>query len=128
MMRMKYSQFRAMWAITSASLRSVFRSPSAIVFSFVFPFIFILVFGFIGNSGGVQTLRVIVDANSDTTNELYEELKATPGVKLIRYTDHAKQTEDFQKGRVAGIIKISRNTDTVIPYNISLKSATSSND
>jgi len=40
---MHYSQLRAMWAITKASLRSILRSPSAVVFSFAFPFIFILV-------------------------------------------------------------------------------------
>jgi len=37
-----YSQLRAMMAITKASLKGVFRSPSAVIFSFVFPLIFIL--------------------------------------------------------------------------------------
>ncbi|MEJ7673275.1 MAG: hypothetical protein WKF59_11305 [Chitinophagaceae bacterium] len=51
-----YSQTTAMLAITKASLRAIFRSPSAVIFGFAFPLIFILVFGFIG--GGGVTVRV----------------------------------------------------------------------
>ncbi len=40
-----------MMAITRASIKAMFRNPSAVVFSFAFPLIFILVFGFIGNWG-----------------------------------------------------------------------------
>ena len=117
-----------MWAITIASLRSIMRSPSAIVFSFVFPFIFILVFGFIGNGGGAQTHRIIVDPNSDTLNDLFIALKNTPGVKIQRYANDKDQLLDLQKGRVAGIVKIVRSTSPVAPYEITLKSTTSSND
>lgn len=117
-----------MWAITAASLRAITRSPSAIVFSFVFPFIFILVFGFIGNSGGVQSLKIIVDNNSDTTNDLFIALKNTAGVKMARYTDEEQKAEDLQKGRVAGIIRIDKNIGAGAPYHISLKSTTSSNN
>ena len=45
-MEKKYNQFAAMVALTKAALKAIFRSPSAVVFSLVFPFIFILVFGF----------------------------------------------------------------------------------
>ena len=41
----KYSQTKAMLAIAKASLRSIMRSPSAVVFTLAFPLIFILVFG-----------------------------------------------------------------------------------
>ena len=66
----KYSQVRAMLAITKASLKAIFRSPSAVVFSFVFPFIFILVFGFIGNNGGAPVYKIVIDKNCDTINAL----------------------------------------------------------
>jgi len=46
-MSQPYSQFRAMLAISRASLRAILRSPSAVIFSLGFPLIFILVFGFI---------------------------------------------------------------------------------
>ena len=50
-----------MLAITKASLKGIFRSPSAVIFSFLFPLIFILTFGFIGDSGGVPVSKVAID-------------------------------------------------------------------
>jgi ABC-2 type transport system permease protein len=125
---MKYSQFRAMWAITKASLRSIMRSPSAIVFSFIFPFIFILVFGFIGNNGGLRTYKVIIDNASDTTNDLYNALKNTEGVKFITYTNEADRADDVKSGRVGGTIKITKTPGGISPYVVTLQSTSSSED
>ena len=122
-----YSQLTAMLAITKASLKAVFRSPSAVVFSFVFPFIFILVFGFIGNSGGKKSYKVALAEGCDTLNELYREL-TLGGNMLVKYYKSSDSINiDLQKGRLAGILNISKISDTT-PYNVSLKSTTSSND
>ncbi len=123
-----YSQLRAMLSITKASLRAIFRSPSAVIFSFVFPFIFILVFGFIGNNGGRQSFKVVLENGSDTMNDLYNSLKTTAGVKFVKYDTKEQLDKDLQKGRVTGIIKISKNSTPTPPYIFSLKSTTSSND
>jgi len=125
---MKYNQLRAMLAITKASLRSIMRSPSAIIFSFVFPFIFILVFGFIGNSGGRQTFRVFVAPGSDTANEFYQALAKSPSIKFERYTSTKDLTLDLQKGKLAGVLNIQRTPNAPEPYMVQLKSTTSSND
>lgn len=63
-----------MFSITRASLRSIFRNPSAVVFSLVFPLIFILVFGFIG--GGPGKIEIAVDRNSDMQSQLFFALLA----------------------------------------------------
>ena len=81
----KYNQGKAMLAITKASLRAIFRSPSAVVFSFVFPFIFILVFGFIGDGGGVPVYKIAIDKNSDTSNALYDSLIVSNRIKIVRF-------------------------------------------
>jgi len=126
---MQYSQLRAMLAITKASFKSILRSPSSVVFSFVFPFVFILVFGFIGGSGGQQLFRIVMASNADTTNAIYSKLKAMPNVRVLKYTDSARLTLDIQKGKIAGIVNITKNAATAAsPYSISLKSTTSSND
>ena len=117
-----------MFAITKASLRAIFRSPSAVVFGFAFPLVFILVFGFIGDSGGRQTFKVAVDENADTTNALYEALEHTDGVTLVRYRDTDSLKDDMQKGRLAGIINIQKNPLGNPPYIFTLKSTNSSND
>ena len=59
----KYNQFQATMAIARASLTSILRSPSAVVFSLLFPLIFIVVFGFIG--GGGISVDVGLDKKSD---------------------------------------------------------------
>ncbi len=125
---MKYSQLTAMWAITVASLRSIMRSPSAVVFSFVFPFVFILVFGFIGNSGNRQNFRVVMEKNADTGNVLFSTLKNTEGLKVVSYASAEEMQLDMQKGKIAGIINIQKNDSGSIPYSVGMRSTTSSNN
>ncbi len=123
-----YSQISAMLAVTKASLRAIFRSPSAVVFGFAFPFVFILVFGFMGNNGGLKSYRIAIDNNADTTNELYQALKNTKGITIKKYSDKKALEEDLQHGKLAGIINIQKNAAGNPPYIFSLKSTTSSND
>jgi ABC-2 type transport system permease protein len=52
-----YSQSKALWAITKASFIAIFTNPLSLVFSLLFPIIFILIFGAFGNSG-VPTQRL----------------------------------------------------------------------
>jgi ABC-2 type transport system permease protein len=125
----KYSQVRAMLAITKASLRAIFRSPSAVVFSFIFPFIFIIVFGFIGNSGGKQRYRVAVADGIDTANDMYRALKNTEGVTLKHYSSKDSLEDDLEKGRIAGVIDIQKNASgDKEPYIIKFHTTTSSSD
>lgn len=123
-----YSQVKAMLAITKASLRAIFRSPSSVIFGFAFPLVFILVFGFIGNSTGMKKYTVALDANADTTNALYNALKNTEGVTITKYTDTSLLRDDMNLGKIAGIINILKNPSGNPPYNITLKSTNSSND
>lgn len=124
---MKYSQLTAMWAITKGSLRSITRSPSAVIFSFAFPFIFILVFGFIGNNGGRPTYRIVMGKGSDTTNILYAALKNSEAIRMVTYPTDAELKTDMQKGRIAGVVTIVKN-DSVTPYKVSLQTTSASDD
>lgn len=101
-----YSQWKAMLAISKASLRSMLRSPSAVVFTLLFPLIFILVFGFI-RGGGVQ-LDVGFDLRSDTQNRLFEVLSAQPGINLVPEADAEVQLEQLRKGNIDGIVRLIR--------------------
>lgn len=119
----KYSQLRAMFAITRASLRAIFRSPSAIIFSFAFPLIFILVFGFIGGSGKVS-IRVAFDQQTDTTSALYKSIVAVDGIRLVRGTPQQLQN-DLEKGRLHAIVGLRKNNvrDSLPAYSIHLVSS-----
>jgi ABC-2 type transport system permease protein len=125
---MKYSQVKAMFAITKASLRSILRSPSAVVFSFVFPFIFIIVFGFIGGGSGMQAYNVVMAPNADTNNLIYTVFKKTPVLKFKKFDTDEQLKLAQQKGRVAGVINIIKNADTLTPYTVEMTSTNSSND
>ena len=70
---MKYSQLRAMLAITKASLLSQLKSPSSIVFGIAFPMIFIFVFAYLRK--GVQgKYHVAVTKESNKENDVYRGL------------------------------------------------------
>jgi ABC-2 type transport system permease protein len=99
-----YSQVQAMLAITKASLRAIFRSPSTIVFGFAFPLIFILVFGFIG--GGGITVRIALKNPADTNNILMKEgLLKNPSIRLMKIS-YEKAVKDLSKGNIAAIIEL----------------------
>ncbi len=124
-MSVQYNQFTALWSITKASLRSVLRSPSSVVFSLAFPLVFILVFGLIGGSGKVS-FSIAIDKTSDTLNPVYTALKNVPGITLVHKAEPELQ-EDIEKGRITAVINIQKNTAAVPPYIIDLKSAESVN-
>lgn len=122
---MKYNQFTALWAITKASLHAITRSPSAVVFSFAFPLIFILVFGFIGGSGKMA-FNIAIAKNADTINPIYVALKDVPGINVVNKSD-LELKEDLEKGRLTAIINIQKNDKTIPPFTVGLKSSESVN-
>lgn len=103
-MPQQYNQFRAMLAISKASFRAIFRSPSAVAFSFGFPLIFILVFGFIGGGGTVVTFAL--KNQSDSNNYIIKALRYSPIIKLSSVTDTAEIRKNVEKGRIAAILSI----------------------
>jgi ABC-2 type transport system permease protein len=127
-MSKKYSQIRAMLAITKASFRAILRSPSMVVFSIFFPLIFILVFGFIGN-GGSQSYRVVLDSRSDTANALIDSLKRSSFVKFIPAADSSEIELDLIKGRITGILNVQKTHAAERgQYTVQFRSTTASAD
>ena len=115
----KYSQFRAMLAITRGSLRAIFRSPSTVVFSLGFPIIFILVFGSIGDSG--FSMNVGFSKTSDTTNPIYNSLKNIKGFTLYNNLSDSLLNANLKSAAITAIIDVKKSPDQT--YNVSLKSS-----
>jgi ABC-2 type transport system permease protein len=124
----QYSQLRAMAAISKASLKAQFRSPSAVIFSFAFPFIFILVFGFVGNNGGVPVYRIALDKNCDTTNALYDSIKSSNRIKIMRFENARDLRDNLVKGKITGIFNIKKNSTEIPAYTYTLATTSASND
>jgi len=103
----KYSNTKATLAIAKASFRSILRSPSAVVFSLVFPLIFIVVFANIGGSG--VTVDVGVAKTCDTTNPVYQILKKNQLMNLIKDQSTDEMNKNLSKGSIDAILDIRKN-------------------
>lgn len=117
-----------MWAITRGSLRAMLRSPSAIIFTFLFPFIFILVFGFIGNGGNVSVYKIRIAEGSDTANAFYDSLKSSSRFNIVHYSSPQKLHADEVKGSLAATIKITKTGKPSPAYNYTITSTNASSD
>lgn len=123
----KYSQLTAMLAISKASFRSITRSPSAVVFTLLFPLIFILVFGFLGGNG--ITLELGIHSGSDGKNEVYDALKNMAGIKLIEDKSDDALYKELEKGRIDAVLNIRMNPDAEGPrYFLDMQTSEASMD
>ncbi len=121
----KYSQWRAMFAITRASLRSITRSPSAVVFTLAFPLIFIVVFGFMG--GGRFSVDVAVKSGCNTDNPIYMALQGIDVVRLDTSIHADLLNVDLEKGRIDATLFIKDNGIDAMPrYSVMVETTSAS--
>jgi len=131
-MSQSYSQFRAMLAITRASLQSMFRSPSAVIFSLGFPLVFILVFGFIG--GGGTSVTIALKNPADSSNYVIRAMQA--GIVRIQKKDDRDNPlllkdsgyliSELTKGKIAAIVAIDSSESPAGFTQYKIKTQTSS--
>lgn len=115
-----------MLAIAKASLRSIFRSPSAVIFSFLFPLIFILVFGFLSST--VPIIRIAFDKQTDTRNSLYDSLISRKNIRVVVMPEKVILAE-MEKGRITAILNIQPVNPSGYPkYRVEVRSSTASVD
>ncbi len=117
-----------MLAITRASITGIFRSPSAVVFSFVFPFIFILVFGFISGGNSAPTYKLVIGKGSDTINDFFDSLKASNRIKIVEIEDSIALQKTLAKGKIAGILFITKTGMETPAVRYTLKTSNASSD
>ncbi len=108
-MAQQYNQLKGMWAIVKASFKAQLKSPSALVFGFVFPLFFILIFG----SGGIGMPEsdIRLTQSSDTTNFFYKIISDTSrkifqNVSIIK--DVEKTKDNLIKGKISAIIDLKK--------------------
>ena len=124
-MAKQYNQFRAMLAISKASLKATFRSPQSIFFSLFFPIVLIWIFGSLGGDG-TSAVDVAYEKTGDTTNLLYQRLAHAPGLHFI---DNRKRDieDELKKGRITAILGIVAGaSDSAKAYHIYLRTSTAS--
>src|ERR1700743_281883 len=102
----KYSNTRATLAIAKASFRSILRSPSAVVFSLVFPLIFIVVFANIG--GGGVSVDVGGGKICDNLKPVDKALKTVNIVNPITSQSTGEMNKNLSKGSIDAIMDIRK--------------------
>ncbi len=109
-----YSQFKATLSITKASLRSIVRNPSSVIFTLLFPLIFIIVFGFIG-SGGSARFDVGFYSTSSNNNQLFHSLITVENFNIVLDLTDEELNSRLEKGEVDAIFNITKNPAGTLP-------------
>jgi ABC-2 type transport system permease protein len=121
---MKFSnQLGAVLTLSRYSLLATLRSPTSVVFSLLFPIVFIVVFG---SMVGDQTPkpRLGVGVECDTANLVFRSIEEIPSVVLERSMNPAEQSDALKKGRLTAVMNITADSGLSIPhYSINLESA-----
>src|SRR5216684_8285085 len=124
----KYSQLRAMLAITKGSLKSIFRNPASVAFSFGFPLVFILVFGFI--NGGGPTVNIALANRADSSSSPIKGLLSSPMIRLSGDRDSLSIRQDLEKGRIGAVLSVDsgRNAMGMLQYHIHVLTSSAAGD
>ncbi len=103
--RKSTDQLRATLTLSKSSLLATLRSPTSVVFSILFPVVFILVFG---SMVGDQTpsMKLALAPGCDTANLIFKALEKIPSITLQRNLSPAEQSDALQKGRLTAILRI----------------------
>jgi len=122
-----YSQLRAAFALAKASLTATLRSPTSVVFSLLFPIIFIVVFGSMVNNT-IVPLKIVMAPGSDTANPVYKAITAIDNITIDTNMNIGDAQGALQKGRITAIIDIKRavSNSPVPGYELNLTSSASS--
>jgi len=117
-----------MLAVAKGSLRAISKNPSAVAFSFGFPLIFILVFGFIG--GGRPTVTVALKNPQDSLFRPIRSLLASPLIQLSKDRDTSSIRKNLERGRIAAVLSVDsgRSAAGYPQYTIHTQTSSASGD
>jgi ABC-2 type transport system permease protein len=126
-MKNKVSQVKAAFTISKYSLLATLKSPTSVVFSLLFPIIFIVVFGaMVGDK--LPAMKVVIAPGSNTTGPVYKAIGQVPLITLQQPAGAAEMKQDLKTGRISAIMSIEAlNANTAMPhYLVHLKTSAAS--
>lgn len=108
---------RRVLAIAKLDLKSTFRNKSSLFFGFLFPLIFIFIFGSLGQDG--ITYRMAIIPGTDVDNPVYETLQDISVFEFQEIETEEEITTMLGKGQLDGGVFIAKNEDpTLTPFNV----------
>jgi ABC-2 type transport system permease protein len=115
-----YSQIKGMLAITKASFKAQLKSPMSLVFGFIFPLFFILIFG--GGQADLPRTNIAFTEKSDTSNFFYGFVDTTDYFKKHnRITNYEAAKDSLLRGKLSAIYKIEQSTTDSAGYLIMIQ-------
>ncbi len=126
-MAKSFSQLRAAFALAKASLIAMARSPTSIVFTLLFPVIFIVVFGSMVDNTIVR-IKLSLAPSCDTNNVVYNAITKIDNITIDTTITSDKATDALQKGQLTAILRIKKNPifSQLPPYTVMLTTSASS--
>ncbi|WP_259067093.1 ABC transporter permease [Mucilaginibacter sp. X4EP1] len=123
------NQVRAAFTLSRYSLLAMFRSPTSIVFSLLFPIIFITVFGSI-NPGKPLVMKLALVQGSDTTNMVFKAIKRISNISVVTGLSATQLKEDLDKGRITALLDITpdEKPELITHYTVHLQTAGASGE
>jgi ABC-2 type transport system permease protein len=105
----RYNNLAASWAIARASLISMLRSPTAVVFSLLFPVIFIVVFGSMVDNASLK-MKIAFAPQTDTSNTVYRTISGIKMIEALSGLSKESMLDALKKGQITAIIEIRNDS------------------
>src|ERR1700678_4575986 len=86
-----FREIKAVLILSKYSLLATLRSPTSVVFSLLFPIIFIVVFGSMVDQS--PTFKVAIAPDCDTTNMVFKAIEGNPSIVLVRNLSPAEEDD-----------------------------------
>ncbi len=113
----KPRQLKAFFKMTGYFFLAQRRNPATFAFGFIFPVVFISIFGLIGNTP--QKLTVGIPAETQRTNPIVKVIEKQPFVKIDQEEEGVLENK-LRQGKLSGIVDI-QTTDQITPkYDVKL--------
>ncbi|HVZ59025.1 MAG TPA: ABC transporter permease [Patescibacteria group bacterium] len=100
----KPGQYRAYLWLTYSSLRAQTRNPATFFFGFIFPIVFISIFGVIG--GGTSKVTVGIPNDADQNNPVVQTLQKQSAYITVQKDSEVNLEKNLKQGKVAGIVRV----------------------
>lgn len=111
----KINNFKTLFTLSKYILYATLRNPSALFFGFMFPFIFIIAFGLIGQGDRKFTIAVYQDSSEQS--QIIDSLEKIDVLEIKKDMSDQEIEEELKKGGIPTAIKIDEST---VPFKVEL--------
>lgn len=113
-------QIKAFWSIAWYAFRAQTRNPATFAFGFIFPIVFISIFGLIG--GGASKISVGVPSGDNENNAIVQSVKKLDFVTVKEDSEENLKVL-VKQGKIAGILHVETLQETPPRYNATLQTS-----